>query len=91
MHTPLGELRVARQWAKERLRAGAESPWTYYRLMQLIEAIDALEAGDQVVTTTDHSPQLVEHSGERPQQEGNIYQIDSARSRPTDEAVQMPT
>lgn len=91
MHTPLGELKVARLWAKERLRAGAEPPWTYYRLMQLIEAIDALESGAQAVTTTDHSPQSDERSGKHPRQEGKIYRLDDARSRPTDETVQMPT
>lgn len=39
MHT---ELERVSEWARERIRAGQEPPWTYYKLMQLVDAIESL-------------------------------------------------
>lgn len=46
---------TARQWAKARLASGHEPPWSYYRLMQLLDAMDALEAGRTVILPDENS------------------------------------
>lgn len=91
MNTPRRELGTVKDWAKERLRTGAEPPWTYYRLMQLIEAVDLLSAGDDAVSPTENLPQLELQQDEIPPQEGNICRLDTARSRRDQQSVPLPT
>ncbi len=45
MNTPLMEMTKLKDWAQERLREGAEPPWSDYCLVQLIEAVDVLSSG----------------------------------------------
>lgn len=40
-----GELERVLAWAKSRLQGGEEPPWTFYELMKLAEALEALLAG----------------------------------------------
>ena len=49
-NVPHQALDIVRAWAKERLRSGSEPPWTYYRFMQLVEAVDELTAGSRAVS-----------------------------------------
>ena len=28
------------EWARQRIRSGVETPWTYYKLMQLVDAVE---------------------------------------------------
>ena len=67
-------------WATERLRSGAEPPWTYYRLMQLLDAIDGLRDPDLDITKG-HSLQSEPHSGSDPRPEAAIYSLDELRHR----------
>ena len=46
-----------REWAKEEMRAEACPPWTFYRLMQLLDALSVLEHGTGAVTPMDHLPE----------------------------------
>lgn len=39
------KLRDVREWAKAKIRAGNEPPWTWYQYMKLIEAIDTILDG----------------------------------------------
>lgn len=91
MGTPETAMLEVREWAKERLRSGTEPPWTHYRFMQLLDALVALEHGPEGVTPTGHSLQSEAPSGERPQQEGNIYRLDNARHHDGDQLERSPT
>lgn len=91
VNMPKSELAAAREWAQERLRSGTEPPWTYYRLMQLIEAIDSLINGANAVSHTGHSQQLAEPQDAHPRQEGNIYRLENAQSRRDDPPIHLPT
>lgn len=44
------KLAAVQEWATERLRSGAEPPWTYYRLMQLLDALEGLRDPDADLT-----------------------------------------
>ena len=91
MNTPRRALQEVREWAKGRLRAGAEPPWSYYRLMQLIEAVDVLESGEEAVSPTDCSQQSEPHS-ETPLPQGeNIYRLDTARPHRAGPPIRLPT
>ena len=91
MNTPHAALDTAKEWARERLRSGMEPPWAYYRLMQLIDAIDSLAAGAAAVNPTGCSQRSEAPSDETPQQEGgNIYRLDGARLRHAGQTVIMP-
>lgn len=90
-NVPHQALDIVRAWAKERLRSGSEPPWTYYRLMQLVEAVDELTAGSRAVSPTVCSQQEEPPPGDPPLQAGNIYRLDTAQPHRVEEQVQMPT
>lgn len=91
MNMPHSALGIAKEWAKERLRSGAEPPWTYYRLMQLIDAVDALTAGEAVVSPTGCLQQSARPQDDSLPQGGKIYRLDTARSRRNEPPIQLPT
>ena len=62
MKKPLAELNRVREWAQEKISAGSEPPWAWYQYMKLIETVDAINDGT-AATTTENSPQSVEHLG----------------------------
>lgn len=39
------DLEKVREWAMEKLTTGNEPPWSWYQLMKLREAIEAIQAG----------------------------------------------
>jgi hypothetical protein len=84
-------LERSREWAKERLRSGTEPPWSYYRLMQLVDAVDSLLAGQSVVSPMDHLQQSEPTEGVAPPQEGNIYRLDAVQRHRAETPIQMPT
>ena len=45
MDTPLMEMTKLKDWAQDRLREGGEPPWSFYFMIQLIEAVDVLSSG----------------------------------------------
>ena len=69
-----------REWAKEEMRAETCPPWTFYRLMQLLDALSVLEHGTEAVTPMDHLPESETPEDEPSPQEGNIYRLGAAQS-----------
>ena len=39
------QLEEIRTWAKDKLAAGAEPPWSFYQHMKLVEAVDEILKG----------------------------------------------
>lgn len=91
MDIPRAAMVQTKEWAQERLRAGTEPPWSYYRLMQLIEAIDSLAASSDSVSPTGRLLQSgTQQDGSIPQG-ASIYQLDTSRSHRAEPPVQLPT
>lgn len=74
------KLNEVAEWARGRLRTGTEPPWHYYRLMQLLDAVNGLQS-DAPVRTED-LPQFAEHSESVRQPTERIVRLDSFRLRP---------
>lgn len=55
------QLEQIRQWADEKIATGAEPPWSWYQLMKLREALDAILAGmpSEMSSPRGHGPRLV--------------------------------
>jgi len=52
----LAELEKVRSWAAQRISAGQETPWDWYQLMKLTEAIDALSQSERAKRQTADLP-----------------------------------
>lgn len=80
------ELERVSEWARERIRAGQEPPWTYYKLMQLVDAIESLsdEAAKQRMESSLQSPERSQDDV-RPQAAG-IVSLDTFRRPPAPQA-----
>lgn len=87
---PEWAFRAAREWAKERLSAGEEPPWSYYRLMQLIDAIDSINEGLAATKTKANLLRSDRPEDSVSQQEGNIYQLDNAQPHSDEISVPLP-
>jgi hypothetical protein len=83
-------LRVS-EWAKARLRAGGDPPWTHQRLIQLAEAADALSAGMGLTQPTADLQPPSPHLDADPSPAGEVLQLDSARRRYGAPRVRLPT
>jgi hypothetical protein len=61
------DLKAVRDWAGERLGSGNETPWDWYQLMKLREALDALidSAEAPIRRQTEASPQSPQRAGQR--------------------------
>jgi len=78
-------------WARARLRSGAEPPTAYYRLMQLVEAADALSSGLMAMPPQEGESESVEPAESAPPQEASIVRLDSARRHPGSTPIRLPT
>lgn len=85
------ELERVSQWARERLRSGAEPPTAYYRLMQLIEAADALSGGLMATPPKEGEPESVVPAESAQPQEGSVVRLDNARRHPAATPIRLPT
>lgn len=76
------ELERVSEWARDRIRAGQEPPWTYYKLMQLVDAIESLRDPD-ATQRMENSLQSPERSQDdvRPQQAA-VVSLDIFRRPP---------
>lgn len=83
------QLQDVRQWANDKIAGGQEPPWAWYQYMKLVETIDAILSGAQLVTT-ENSPQLEERRDAHLRLVGSTYQQDDVQPRPSDLTVQMP-
>lgn len=68
---PIASMNTVREWAKERLQNGMEPPWSYYRLMQVVDAIDNIQAGLAVTTVVDGLQQ----------EDGDVHRLETAEAR----------
>lgn len=82
-------LHETRAWAKNRLAGEAEPPWAWYQLMKLVEAIDAIDAGQSVVTT-ESSPQSERRPGEHLRLVETTDPQDTVQPRPGSQHLQLP-
>ena len=84
------QLEEIQEWAQERLRSGTEPPWNYYRLMQLIDAIEHLDAGPIDAFTMDRLQQSEPPAGNDHQLEDDVVQLDSVRRHREPERPRPP-
>lgn len=85
------DLTRAIDWANDRLRSGAEPPWSYYRLMQLKEAATELLAGMRATQPMEGSQGSPPHSASETPPSASVLQLDTARRHRPGEPVRMPT
>lgn len=83
------EIEAVREWAKNKIASGAEPPWAWYQYMKLLEALDAILAGQSCVTTA-NSQQSDQHPGTRLRLVESTSPPDSAQHHPESQPVQMP-
>lgn len=84
-------LNAVKEWAGERLRSGAEAPWTCYRLMQLLDALEHLEDGPLSDAKLEHLLQSSEHQENGRPQGACIVPLDSVRRHLDTEPAPTPT
>ena len=84
------ELEKIREWALERLTTGNEPPWSWYQLMKLREAIDAILAGMAVTQPTADSQGSVPRPGTGLRLVGATDRQDTVQRRPDTVPVQLP-
>jgi hypothetical protein len=85
------DLKRAIDWANERLRSGAEPPWSYYRLMQLKEAAAELLEGMRSTQPMEGSQESLPHSASEIQPSASVLQLDTARRHQPGSPVRLPT
>lgn len=71
-------------WARERIQAGQEPPWTYYKLMQLIDALEGLRADSAITPQMESLLRSPERSDSVRPQEAQIVDLDMLRRPPAD-------
>jgi hypothetical protein len=85
------ELERVRDLAIEKLTTGNEPPWSWYQLMKLREASEALLAGMEVTQPTASLQEPEPRRGVGLRLVAAIDQQDSARHRQDMGPVQLPT
>lgn len=85
------ELKRVREWAIERLTTGNEPPWSWYQLMKLREASEALLAGMETTQPTGdlQAPEARRGAGLR--LVGATSQLETAQPHQAGVPVQLPT
>lgn len=86
-----GELKRVREWALAKLSAGNEPPWTWYQLMKLREAIDALLVGMDATQPTGDLRGSAQRSGSGLQLVGEAGLQDSVQRHPSPNKIPLPT
>ncbi|MGO9446293.1 MAG: hypothetical protein ACLPXB_16165 [Thiobacillaceae bacterium] len=84
------QLQDVRQWAKDKLTAGAEPPWSWYQYMKLVETIDAILSGSSCASTKENSPQSEQHQDAPLRLVDSTYLQDSAQRHPVGLPVPLP-
>ena len=70
------DLTRAVDWANERLRSGAEPPWSYYRLMQLREAATELLEGMRAMQPMEGSQESPSHSASETPPSASVLRLE---------------
>jgi len=82
------ELERVGDWARERIKAGQEPPWTYYKLMQLVDAIEGLSG--RFTLPTEDLQRSPDSSESDPQPQAKVVSLDSIRPRPMQTPAESP-
>jgi len=72
------QLERVSEWARDRIRAGQEPPWTYYKLMQLVDAIESLK-DEETTQRMENSLQSPERQDDAHLPAAGIVQLDTFR------------
>ncbi len=84
------DLERVRDWAMEKIATGAEPPWSWYQLMKLREAIEAILAGMVVTQPMANSPESASRSGTGLRLVGAVDRQDNAQRHPDQSPIQLP-
>jgi hypothetical protein len=84
------ELEKVRDWAIDKLTTGNEPPWSWYQLMKLREAIDAILAGMAVTQPTAGLQGSAPRSGAGLRLVGAADRQDAAPHHQETQPVQLP-
>lgn len=84
------DLEKVRDWAIEKLATGAEPPWSWYRLMQLREATEAILEGMAITQPMEDSPRSDPPSGGGPRLVASGDRQETARRHPSVRPVPLP-
>jgi hypothetical protein len=85
------ELEQVRDWAIERLTTGNEPPWSWYQLMKLREASEALLAGMETTQPTVDLQESEQRRGAGLRLVGATCRPETAQPHQAAVAVQLPT
>lgn len=83
------QLAAVRDWAQDKLDAGAEPPWARDQYLELVAAIDAIAAARRVVTMAD-LPQPAPRRGTPLRLAVTAGQRENAPRHPAVQPVQLP-
>lgn len=84
------DLERVREWAAQKLSMGKEPPWSWYQLMKLSEAIDAILAGMASTRPTADLQGAAAHQGACLRLVGAIDPPENAQSHPVRSDIPMP-
>ncbi len=74
------ELEHVAEWARDRIRSGLEPPWAYYKLTQLVDAVEGLREDDPTKRRMENSLQSPEPRRDAvPQLSGQVVSLDAFR------------
>lgn len=73
------ELDRVADWARDRIRAGQEPPWSYYKLLQLIDAVEGLKAETPARLQTEDLPEPLGTPDGARQLTAQVVSLDSIR------------
>jgi hypothetical protein len=84
------ELERVREWSLDRLTTGNEPPWSWYQLMKLREALEAILAGMAATQPTAGLQGSAPRSGTGLRLVGGVDQQDSVQRHQESTPVQLP-
>lgn len=90
MAAPIASMNTVRDWAKERLQSGMEPPWSFYRLMQAVDAIDNLQAMMAATQPPAGSPGSEPYRDAPDQSSAAVHQLNTAPRHPEGVPVPLP-
>ena len=92
--TPYESFDECKKWAWSRIHNGAEPPWSWYRLMQLVDAINAIIRSENATVihggiTKEDSPESDQSPDVRPQS-AQVHRIETTQRRPDEPEIDLP-
>ena len=93
---PFESLDECKKWAWSRIHNGSEPPWSWYRLMQLIDAINAIIRSENATVihgervTKEDSPESDPHQEPSCPRRAQVYRIETAQRRSDEPEIDLP-